>query len=89
MSDWEYSDENCPKCNSQLATRRCGECENGEVLIDEDDQTSAVYECDRCDGNGHLEWCRSCGWDAINECFLSPQYETEFLAKGRATNASN
>jgi hypothetical protein len=80
MSDWEYSDEYCPKCNSQLAERRCDllGCEDGEIDLD-----GLTGECDECSGSGWLVWCRECGFDVTNQEFLSPQYEAEFLARGK------
>ncbi len=80
MSDWEYSDESCPKCGEQLAWQRCDNCENG-VWEDTDCNGTEYDSCDNCDGRGHYEWCRECGWDNIFGCFLSPKYEKEWLEK--------
>jgi predicted RNA-binding Zn-ribbon protein involved in translation (DUF1610 family) len=85
-SDYEESDRDCPKCGAQLATRRCDEigCDGGR--IDEGFTWGVEERCDRCNGRGHLEWCRECGWDMNYSQFLSPQYEAEWLAKQEAGN---
>lgn len=85
MSDWEYSDNDCPKCGSQLATRRCGElgCEGGRIEEDDGINGSTSDRCDTCNGTGHEEWCRECGWDVTSGQFLNPQCEAKWLAKQR------
>lgn len=84
--DWEYSDDDCPKCGAQLATRRCDAlyCEDGDIEDDSDPEWPETGKCDECNGKGHLEWCRECGWDMNYQCFLSPQYEAE-AAKSKET----
>lgn len=83
MSDWEYSDSDCPKCGETLATRRCDAlyCEGGTIEDDSDPEWPETERCDECRGNGYLEWCRKCGWDVIESQFLNPQCEAEWLAK--------
>lgn len=82
MDDWEYSDKNCPKCSSQLATRRCHSCGgDGFVELDDEDEWELTERCDNCSGQGHETWCRECGWDMNFKCFLSEQYEQEWTAK--------
>jgi predicted RNA-binding Zn-ribbon protein involved in translation (DUF1610 family) len=81
MCDWEYSDRDCPKCGNQLASRRCNQCEDGRVEYDDDEGRTAYDRCATCNGTGHEEWCRECGWDVTEGCFLSPKYEAEWLAK--------
>ncbi len=83
--DWEYSDESCPKCQSDLATRRCGDC-GGEGVIEDDDDWEGwgADHCDNCNGEGYEEWCRECGWDMNFKCFLSPEYERAYLEKQTA-----
>lgn len=84
MSDWEYSDESCPKCASQLAWQRCNHCDAG-VWEDDDGINGIEYiPCDNCNGRGRHEWCRECGWDEVEKRFLSPHYEEEFLRKQKA-----
>ena len=68
MSDWEYSDDDCPKCQATLATRRCS-------------SFHTVGVCDECNNDGWVEWCRDCGWDVTFGCFLSPTYEAEWEQK--------
>lgn len=82
MDDWEYSDDDCPKCNAQLAHRRCNElgCEDGHIE-DDDPEWPSRDKCDGCNGTGHQVWCRECGWDVTYGQFLSPQYEAEWMAK--------
>jgi hypothetical protein len=82
MSDWEYSDDDCPKCNAQLAFRRCNElgCEDG-YWEDFDPEGPVPGRCDTCNGKGYEEWCRECGWDMNYKCFLSPKHEAEWKAK--------
>lgn len=81
MSDWEFSDKDCPKCGEQLAERRCDNlgCDNGQV--DEDDDYRTSETCTECNGTGWQEWCRSCGFDVTNNQFLQPKYEAEWRAK--------
>ncbi|MEW6212927.1 MAG: hypothetical protein AB1631_31680, partial [Acidobacteriota bacterium] len=74
MSDYEYSDDDCPKCGAQLAGRHCNQCEDGEIDLDDPLWPDAV-RCDTCNGTGHEEWCRECGWDVTYGRFLSPQDE--------------
>jgi hypothetical protein len=83
--DWEYSEDECPKCGSQLASRRCDElgCENGEIEDDDGLGWVDIDKCDACNGKGYQEWCRTCGWDMTYGQFLSPQHEAEWLAKQR------
>jgi hypothetical protein len=80
--DWEYSDESCPKCSSQLAWRHCSECGGDGWIEDDDEWGHGDIRCDRCDG-GTEEWCRECGWDTNFNCFLSPEYERAYLEKQR------
>lgn len=80
MSDWEYGDNDCPKCHNQMAWRRCDQCEGG-YWEDEDCNGVEQVRCDTCNGTGHEEWCRECGWDNVYKQFLSPKYEQEFLEK--------
>jgi len=82
MIDWEYGDNDCPKCSSQLAWRHCSTC-GGQGWIDDEDEWDECSDlrCDTCNGKGIEEWCRECGWDMNYNCFLSPQYETEWKAK--------
>lgn len=83
--DWEYSESDCPKCQSQMAWQRCNPC-GGEGYVEDDDEWGIGEErCDECNGQGSSEWCRECGWDDGFKCFLSPEYEQEYLAKQTAT----
>lgn len=82
MSDWEFSEESCPKCGEQMAWRRCNEIGCGDDL--EDDGFPAGI-CDNCNGEGYDEWCRECGWDNVTYRFLAPQYEKEWLEKQAAS----
>ena len=79
MSDWEYSDSDCPKCSEPLANARCDECEDEQCLDEDDWEWPFPEHCDKCNGKGVLEWCRECGWDMNYRQFLSPQYEAEWL----------
>jgi predicted RNA-binding Zn-ribbon protein involved in translation (DUF1610 family) len=79
--DWEYGDNGCPKCHNEMAWRRCGQCEDG-LIEDDDGINGRSYDrCDTCNGTGHEEWCRECGWDNVYKQFLSPKCEAEWLAK--------
>jgi hypothetical protein len=78
--DWEYSDDDCPKCGEQMAYRDCYECEDGVWEFTDCNGTEYV-RCDSCGGNSYYEWCRECGWDNVFNCFLSEQYEKEFYEK--------
>lgn len=84
--DWEYSETDCPKCHSQMAWRCCSGCEDGYVEDDDGVNGRSLEKCDNCNGTGHEEWCRACGWDNVYKEFLSPTYEAEWLAKQQATN---
>lgn len=80
--DWEYSDDDCPKCDAQLAYRRCNPCEGeGVVFADDDDEWETDERCGMCNGNGYEKWCRECGWDDTFKCFLNPEYERAFQEK--------
>lgn len=81
MDDWEYSDNDCPKCGAQTALRHCYECGGSGRIEDEDDEWGFDERCDNCNGKGIEEWCRECGWDVVFKHFLSPKYEAEWLAK--------
>lgn len=85
MDDWEYSDNGCPKCFSDLALRRCHSC-GGEGWYEDDDgiNGSPNERCEDYKGKGFEEWCRECGWDNVFKCFLQPKYEAEWLAKQKA-----
>ncbi len=94
MSDWEYSDESCPKCGQQMATRSCDVigCDDGYIDEYDDDPINFAegesYErCSECRGTGIHEWCRECGWDNILKHFMSDEYEQAWLAKQETTNA--
>lgn len=80
--DWEYSENDCPKCQQQMAFRRCNQC-GGDGFIDgdEDDEWAYSGSCLNCHGNGFEEWCRECGWDATFKRFMSPSYERAFQEK--------
>lgn len=81
--DWEYSEQDCPKCNSQTATRICTACGGDGYFEDEEDVRWAVRDerCDHCNGEGHETWCRECGWDMNFKCFLSPEYARAYHDK--------
>lgn len=80
--DWEYSETECPKCQSQMAFRGCNGC-GGEGWLDddEDDEWGSSGSCDNCAGKGFEEWCRDCGWDNTYRRFMGPQYERAFQEK--------
>ncbi len=84
MSDWEYSDSECPKCSAQLACRRCNQCEDGEIEHDDPMWPREADRCDTCNGRGYEEWCRDCGWDCVYSQFLNPECEAKWLAKQEA-----
>jgi RecJ-like exonuclease len=90
MSDWEYSGDNCPKCNSQLATRRCDAlgCEDGYVEHDDPMYPSEYDRCDTCNGSGYEKWCRECGWDCVYNQFLNPRCEAQWLARQEKEESS-
>lgn len=82
MDDWEYSDCDCPKCASEMATRTCYTCGGEGYVEDEDDfWETETEQCDNCAGMGHELWCRECGWDANFKCFMSPEYERAWKEK--------
>lgn len=87
--DWEYSDRDCPKCSSDMATRTCGSC-GGEGWHEDDEEDTDVgfgeERCDGCNGEGHETWCRECGWDANFKCFMSPEYERAWREKQATTD---
>ena len=84
--DWEYGENNCPKCHNEMAWRTCSSlgCEGGEVEDHDGVNDWGPSRCDNCNGKGFEEWCRECGWDNTYKRFLSPQYEAEWLAKQAA-----
>lgn len=85
MSDWEFSDESCPKCGEQLAWINCYDCESG--VWEETDCNGTEYNpCDNCSGRGYHEWCRECGWDHAENMFLSPKYAREWMEKQEKKN---
>ena len=86
--DWEDSDSGCPKCGSDMAWRSCDQCEDGYWEDDDGVNGSEMTRCDSCNGTGHEEWCRECGWDNVYKHFLSPKYEAEWLGKQKAQDAS-
>lgn len=90
MDDREYSDRNCPKCSTEMATRTCGACGGDGYFEDEEDTDVNFGEerCENCDGQGHETWCRECGWDATLKCFLSPEYQRAYEAKQLGRPAS-
>jgi len=47
MNDWEYSDDDCPKCSSQLATRVCYGCGGEGYTEDEDEWLAKQAEVKR------------------------------------------
>lgn len=83
MSDWEFSENECPKCKSQLATRRCDSlgCEDGTIEDDDGLGWKDTDKCDECNGTSFQEWCRECGWDVTYRQFLNPKCEAEYSAK--------
>jgi DnaJ-class molecular chaperone len=84
--DWDYSDTACPKCQSDMATRRCGDC-GGEGYVEDEDDWEGWHDderCDMCNGKGFEEWCRECGWDATYKRFLNPEYERAWKEKHSA-----
>lgn len=87
MDDWEYSDSDCPKCEQQMAIRRCDSCGGeGYVEDDEDEEWGDSGRCDNCNGKGFEEWCRECGWDSNFKCFLNPEYERAYNEKQAAAD---
>jgi len=88
MSDWEYGENSCPKCHSEMAWRHCDQCEGGYVEDDDGINGCSLERCDNCNGKGFEEWCRECGWDDVYKCFLSPEYEREYLEKQAASAGS-
>lgn len=74
-ADWEYSDDNCPKCESEMVCRTCYMCGGEGALDDDDEEWGGAELCDNCSGQGYEEWCRECGWDETFNCFLSSEYE--------------
>ena len=89
MIDWEYSDDGCPKCHNQLAWQRCTDCGGDGYVEEDDDDILNDAKCDACNGKGYQEWCRECGWDETYQCFLSPQYKSDWLAKQEALSYEN
>lgn len=73
--DWEYSEQDCPKCRSEMATRTCDSCGGEGFVEDDEDDWRTEERCDNCNGMGHETWCRECGWDANFKCFMNPEYE--------------
>lgn len=81
--DWEYSDNSCPKCSSDLAYRTCYTCGGDGYVEDDEDEWYSEERCDTCNGMGHEEWCRECGWDMNFNCFMSSEYERVYNEKCR------
>lgn len=78
--EWNDDFRACPKCSSELTVRQCHTlgCDDGEYL-DEDGINGDSWErCDDCQGTGYERWCKSCGWDDVFKCFLSPKYEAAY-----------
>lgn len=86
--DWEYSESGCPKCHSEMAWRRCNQCEDGYWEDDDGVNGSETVRCDNCNGTGHEEWCRGCGWDNVFKHFLNPECEAAWKAKQAEAEAN-
>ena len=73
--DYEYGEEECPKCNHEHTHYRfCTSlyCEDGFVDQYETDPINyapgqSLYECDECNGTGVESWCPNCGYDLSND----------------------
>lgn len=76
--DWEFSEDDCPKCQKQLTQRQCMSCGGDGYTEDEDDDFGGEEHCDNCDGEGWEIWCRSCGWDVNFNCFLNKKSEQAY-----------
>jgi DnaJ-class molecular chaperone len=82
--DWEYSEQDCPKCGSQMTTRTCNSCGGDGYVEDDEEDTDVGFgeeSCSNCDGDGHETWCRECGWDDTFKSFMSPEYERAWQEK--------
>lgn len=75
--DWDYSDENCPKCGSQMAETDCLQigCEDGWYTDEDGINGNSEYSCPDCRGTGCLIWCKECGWDETFQCFINQEQE--------------
>lgn len=64
-----FSEEDCPKCGSEIRTSACDNCEDGASYHDCGDDTCcclnpmANVRCSDCGGHGIYHWCPTCGWD--------------------------
>jgi len=94
--DIEYADQSCPKCGGYDVVRRdCTAIHCDEGYVDEHETDAINYapgeyvklrrselpECDECRGYGCHIWCRTCGWDVLEQRFLSKKCEDEFSAR--------
>lgn len=81
--EWIDDFKACPKCSGELTVRQCGAlgCEDGEYLEEDGINGDSYERCDDCNGSGLAQWCKSCGWDDVLKCFLSPKYESEWKAR--------
>ena len=76
--DTELYDDPCPKCEGNIVLyRECGAigCEDGYYDGHEYDDPlwydpGEMVKCAECNGRGRHIWCRSCGWDLLQEVYL-------------------
>ena len=82
--DVEAGDTSCPKCGGETRARRCSSCEDGYSDSDHDCGEDVCCclnpepgRCSECLGKGHLEWCPTCGWDLMENCYINGRDERE------------
>jgi hypothetical protein len=80
MDDYEFDDQECPKCGHQPThARRCDVigCDDGWIDMHEYDDPLMFDEgetemCEECHGTGWQRWCPGCGYD-LNTTIGGPQ----------------
>jgi predicted RNA-binding Zn-ribbon protein involved in translation (DUF1610 family) len=80
MDDYEYDDQECPKCGHQPThVRQCNVigCEDGWIDLHEYDDPLMFDDgetemCEECQGTGWQRWCPECGYD-LNAPISGPQ----------------
>ena len=70
--DIELTDEYCPRCGESLYSQWCwAGCDDGWVDLYEEDPfwwgPGDIQRCDEYHGRGHITWCRSCGYDPVED----------------------
>lgn len=88
MSDYEISEQSCPKCKHGFTHRRaCTEidCDDGRYHDCGEDCCMCRYpepnrRCEECQGRGVFVWCPNCGLDLLQNRFINGRDQREVKA---------